>query len=425
MQIGEFAKLCETKISVLRHYDKLGLLTPAYTDPASAYRHYTAEQKAVFYRIQALKQAGFALADIRAILQTVPDDDALLRRFDVKERELLRTLDNLRRARRNMLKGKTTMKLYFEEKNGILTALSDPFDAEETRVMTDTADKLLRSEDYQRVSGFRSYGEPYSNEVRLGCDVVKLTETMTVPLNDGADIPFENDPSVIGKWQIVGLYAVKDDFYAGRVRDNRWYGETVRELYFLPGGEHYWCYHWSKGVLYRKNGDGTAANPYEIVEYGGERYLFVAWKTTNYRRGGRPETLVLRQIDNRAYTKDELRRRDNTNLPFVPDGRVLGSWRVHSTFRDRGAFDPAASGDCAFWRGADFSENGSLTMTMVDREIPNTWTNGFILDRRQSLAMAYEIEVIDGKDYLIVEWKNGDYVYGGYIPGYYAFVREN
>ena len=28
MQIGAFAKLCETKISVLRHYDREGLLVP-------------------------------------------------------------------------------------------------------------------------------------------------------------------------------------------------------------------------------------------------------------------------------------------------------------------------------------------------------------------------------------------------------------
>ena len=38
MQIGEFAKICNTRISVLRHYDKLGLLTPSRIDPATGYR---------------------------------------------------------------------------------------------------------------------------------------------------------------------------------------------------------------------------------------------------------------------------------------------------------------------------------------------------------------------------------------------------
>ena len=33
MQIGAFAHLCDTKLSVLRHYDKEGILMPAYVDP--------------------------------------------------------------------------------------------------------------------------------------------------------------------------------------------------------------------------------------------------------------------------------------------------------------------------------------------------------------------------------------------------------
>lgn len=433
MQIGEFAKLCETKISVLRHYDKLGLFAPAYTDPMTGYRHYQPEQAPVFRRISALKQAGFSLSEIRGILYTLSDDDALLHLFDEKEEELLETLEHLRHARRNILKGSISMTahselpigfpLYMEENDGIFTFRSSPMDAKDFSAACDLLDKHLRAENFQRISGFRSYGKPLSNEVTVQCDTMKLTDTMTVLLNDNAELPFENDPDVIGKWQIVGLYAVRDDFYAGRVKDNRWYGESLREIYFLPGGEKYWVYRWSKGVLYCQNGDGTAANPYEIVDYCGERYLFVAWKTTNYRRGGIPETLVLRQVDNRAYTKEELCRRDDVEMPFIDDVRVQGKWHVHSTFRDREQFDPSNSCDRAFWSEIDFHKNGGLTMTMGDREIPNTWTNGFVLDRRQSLAMAYEIEVINGKDYLIVEWKNGDYIYGGFVPGYYAFVR--
>ena len=44
MKIGEFAKMCGTKISVLRHYDKEKLLEPQYTDIFSGYRYYSSEQ---------------------------------------------------------------------------------------------------------------------------------------------------------------------------------------------------------------------------------------------------------------------------------------------------------------------------------------------------------------------------------------------
>ena len=38
MKIGEFAKACKTRISVLRHYDELGLLRPCYVDRFTEYR---------------------------------------------------------------------------------------------------------------------------------------------------------------------------------------------------------------------------------------------------------------------------------------------------------------------------------------------------------------------------------------------------
>lgn len=54
MKIGEFAKICNTRISVLRHYDKQNLLKPVFIDKFSGYRYYSQEQIAVFFRIAAL-----------------------------------------------------------------------------------------------------------------------------------------------------------------------------------------------------------------------------------------------------------------------------------------------------------------------------------------------------------------------------------
>lgn len=38
LKIGEFSALSVISISMLRHYDKLGLLVPAYIDQTSAVR---------------------------------------------------------------------------------------------------------------------------------------------------------------------------------------------------------------------------------------------------------------------------------------------------------------------------------------------------------------------------------------------------
>lgn len=69
--IGEFAKHGRVSVRMLRHYDAIGLLRPAHTDPASGYRHYEAGQLARLNRVIALKDLGFSLQQVKALL----DDD--------------------------------------------------------------------------------------------------------------------------------------------------------------------------------------------------------------------------------------------------------------------------------------------------------------------------------------------------------------
>jgi DNA-binding transcriptional MerR regulator len=66
--IGEFARHGRVSIRMLRHYDAIGLLHPACVDPASGYRSYQANQLAALNRIVALKDLGFTLQQVQAIL---------------------------------------------------------------------------------------------------------------------------------------------------------------------------------------------------------------------------------------------------------------------------------------------------------------------------------------------------------------------
>ena len=84
MQIGEFARICDTKITVLRHYDKEGLLEPDYVDTLTGYRYYSDAQIPIFFRITALKKAGFSLAEIKNILASCDHNDTLLVLFEKK-----------------------------------------------------------------------------------------------------------------------------------------------------------------------------------------------------------------------------------------------------------------------------------------------------------------------------------------------------
>ncbi|MFG3113117.1 MerR family transcriptional regulator [Streptomyces sp. NPDC048197] len=80
--IGDFAQYGRVSARMLRHYDAIGLLCPARTDPVTGYRFYEAAQLARLNRIIALKNLGFSLQQVGAILAeevSVPELRGMLR----------------------------------------------------------------------------------------------------------------------------------------------------------------------------------------------------------------------------------------------------------------------------------------------------------------------------------------------------------
>jgi DNA-binding transcriptional MerR regulator/effector-binding domain-containing protein len=71
--IGEFAKLGRVSVRMLRHYDAIGLLRPAAVDGSSGYRLYRADQLRRLNRLIALKDLGFTLQQVQAILDEKVD----------------------------------------------------------------------------------------------------------------------------------------------------------------------------------------------------------------------------------------------------------------------------------------------------------------------------------------------------------------
>lgn len=66
--IGDFAKIGRVSVRMLRHYDAIGLLTPATVAADTGYRYYQAAQLRRLNRIIALKELGFTLQQVRAIV---------------------------------------------------------------------------------------------------------------------------------------------------------------------------------------------------------------------------------------------------------------------------------------------------------------------------------------------------------------------
>jgi DNA-binding transcriptional MerR regulator len=89
--IGDFASHGRVSVRMLRHYDAIGLLRPAYVDPATGYRSYQAGQLARLNRVVALKELGFTLTEVRSIVDAEVSPEELrgmlrLRRAELRER---------------------------------------------------------------------------------------------------------------------------------------------------------------------------------------------------------------------------------------------------------------------------------------------------------------------------------------------------
>ena len=415
MKIGEFAEICGTKISVLRHYDSQGLLKPDYVDSFTGYRYYSAGQAELFRRISALKIAGFSLAEIRVLIREMENGENIERFFEKKRAELERALCSLEQAK-HYLRGADTMKnvkITFVEKNNSITAngvFGDNYAA---------MDRELEAQDYQRISSYTHSGD---NTV---CEVIKLNPEVT-PFQDEIALPFEDDVRVLGKWKIVGEYAVKQDFYNGL--NGKPFFEALNDIYFLPHGERYWCFGWTKGKLIIETGDEQSVNDYETEDIGNERYMFIKLKSYYYRRGGMPTVLVLKQLDSRHYSAEEIARKDDIDKPFINDERVIGKWKVFDFTLDKNNWLPENQSETPkYFESIEFLSGGKCVSVhggkIISGEDMQVWTKGYVLRKWTSSACAYEIREIGGTEYLIIEWKSGDYHWGGRDTDYCVFVR--
>lgn len=79
-RIGEFSKMTKTTIKALRYYDEVGLLKPEGVDPFTNYRFYTTKQLFVLHQIQAYRQIGLTIDEIKGIRNGASKPDILRKR---------------------------------------------------------------------------------------------------------------------------------------------------------------------------------------------------------------------------------------------------------------------------------------------------------------------------------------------------------
>ena len=365
MHIGAFAKACGASISAVRHYDSIGLLEPDYIDKFTGYRYYAPEQVEVFKRITALKKAGFSLKEIKSVL-ALPGGAVMRKMIASKKKQFETALQNLNILEKDLFGG-----------------------------------KIMSATNINRKPG------------------------------DDINVPFENDERMVGKWLVLGEFDEKEEFFKkGKGPTRRGDGDRKNEIYFLPNGEHYWVFGWTKGYVIQDNGDHSALCPYEYQEIDGVAHIFVTWKSYGYFTRGEKETiLVMKQLDQKRYTKIGISRQDNIDIPFADDPHALGKWKAVCYCRRIEDFSPDKRRDDNYFSKLEFYEGGRCVGIYggdIMDSPQHTWTKGYILRNwpGNQTACAYTFKIFDCKEYMFVEWKSGDYRWGGYDTDYYVFERD-
>ena len=138
--------------------------------------------------------------------------------------------------------------------------------------------------------------------------------------------------------------------------------------------------------------------------------------------------LLLKKSDSNRYSAESIARKDDIDKPFVNDERIIGKWKAHSFLCNKAEFPQEGEPiDDLYFKEIEFFSNGNCRCVYADAvfegEDTVVWTKNYLLRKWNWSACEYEIRTVGGKDYMIIEWKSGDYRYGGYDTNYYVFTK--
>src|SRR5665811_364154 len=86
--IGAFSSLVRLSVRMLRYYDKQAVLIPAYTDPDTGYRYYAGDQIRAAVLVRSLRDVGFSVSAIAAVVPQAHDPQILRRALQAHRGEL-------------------------------------------------------------------------------------------------------------------------------------------------------------------------------------------------------------------------------------------------------------------------------------------------------------------------------------------------
>jgi bla regulator protein BlaR1 len=238
------------------------------------------------------------------------------------------------------------------------------------------------------------------------------TTKQAVVKKDNVDILFAPDKEISGYWRAVDFVDNINDFTPGAFKFK---GDLyLKDIAFIEGGATSLpAFAWTNGYILNYS-DSTAAR-YVIKDFPDGKYMFMEWKSGDYIfRGLPPKLYVLKRISDI--------KNDDINIPFKNDPKVIGVWESVDFVDAPENFTPGKKSysDDLYLKKLVFEAKGKMP------EPWRKWTKDYVLSSSGdgNTASAYTIvKLDDGKEYMFVEWKSGDYIFRGKKPSYYVLTK--
>ena len=227
---------------------------------------------------------------------------------------------------------------------------------------------------------------------------------------------FVNDEKAIGKWTLKGISNTKEEAKKNIFETNLLF--SIKELYLMENGQPYWVISWSKNYIYIKG----RKNPYEIQ--GNLMYVEILYPEDNsiYM------VAVYEKENDKRYTIDEIRKKDKFNGYYKEDKRLIGFWETVDYLKIGQRFNykiRRSKDDFELQRLTVNPEDNSILIYMKNQGPRiSKYTKNYIQNLAEPDTMCnYIYQKINGKEYITVEWKTEDYIYGKKLYGYYVLEK--
>lgn len=127
-KIGEFSRLNQVTVKTLRHYEEIGLLSPAEIDEWTGYRYYHTEQFQQMNSILYLKRLGFSLEEIHDLFEmgqqypSLAAIEAKLKQCNEEQKQLEWRQYELNSLAKSLQKSKNMEKVFIKSLPAIIVA---------------------------------------------------------------------------------------------------------------------------------------------------------------------------------------------------------------------------------------------------------------------------------------------------------------